>query len=83
MWHEFDANRTYLASADISEGVGADASVLYIWDVTDLADIKMCAKFSSNTISVVQCAYIANKILTLYTVILGCLLREMEYLEEC
>lgn len=66
MWHEFDANRTYLASADISEGVGADASVLYIWDVTDLADIKMCAKFSSNTISVVQFAYIANKILTLY-----------------
>lgn len=66
MWHEFDANRTYLASADISEGVGADASVLYIWDVTDLADIKMCAKFSSNAVSVVQFAYIANKMLSLY-----------------
>ena len=23
MWHEFDPNKTYLASADISEGIGA------------------------------------------------------------
>jgi len=53
MWHEFDPKRTYLASGDIAEGVGGDSSVLYVWDVTDLADIKMCAKFSSNTVSVV------------------------------
>ena len=66
MWHEFDPKRTYLASGDIAEGVGGDSSVLYIWDVTDLADIKMCAKFSSNTVSVVQFAFIARKILALY-----------------
>lgn len=66
MWHEFDQTRTYLASGDISEGVGGDFSVLYVWDVTDLANIKMCAKFSSNTVSVVQFAYIASKILNLY-----------------
>lgn len=66
MWHEFDPKRTYLASGDIAEGVGGDSSVLYIWDVTDLADIKMCAKFASNTVSVVQFAYIARKILALY-----------------
>lgn len=66
MWHEFDPKHTYLASGDIAEGVGGDSSVLYIWDVTDLADIKMCAKFASNTVSVVQFAYIARKILALY-----------------
>lgn len=66
MWHEFDSKRTYLASGDIAEGVGGDSSVLYVWDVTDLSDIKMCAKFSSNTVSVVQFAYIARKILSLY-----------------
>lgn len=66
MWHEFDSKKTYLASGDIAEGVGGDSSVLYIWDVTDLADIKMCAKFSSNTVSVVQFAYIARRILALY-----------------
>ena len=66
MWHEFRPNRTYLASADISEGIGSDASVLYIWDVTDLKNIIMCAKFSSNVTSLVQFAYVANKILSLY-----------------
>lgn len=66
MWHEFDPKRTYLASADISEGIGGDSSVLYIWDVTDLSDIRMCAKFSSNTTSLVQFAYVASKMLALY-----------------
>ena len=66
MWHEFKPNRTYLASADISEGIGSDASVLYIWDVTDLSNIVMCAKFSSNVTSLVQFAYVASKMLALY-----------------
>lgn len=66
MWHEFKGTRTYAASMDIAEGVGGDSSVLYVWDVTDLSDIKMCAKFSSNTVSLVQFAYIARKILSLY-----------------
>ena len=66
MWHEFQPNKTYLASADISEGIGGDSSVLYIWDVTDLRSITMCARFSSNTTSLVQFAYIASKMLALY-----------------
>ena len=66
MWHEFKSDRTYLASADISEGIGGDSSVLYIWDVTDLRNIIMCARFSSNTVSLVQFAYIASKMLALY-----------------
>ena len=66
MWHEFKSNRTYLASADISEGIGGDSSVLYIWDVTDLSNIVMCARFSSNVTSLVQFAYVASKMLALY-----------------
>ena len=66
MWHEFKANRTYLASADIAEGIGGDSSVLYVWDVTDLSNIIMCARFSSNVTSLVQFAYVASKILALY-----------------
>ena len=66
MWHEFQPNRTYVASGDISEGVGGDSSVLYVWDVTDLSNIIMCAKFASNTISLVQFAYVCSKILALY-----------------
>ena len=66
MWHEFKPNRTYLASADISEGIGSDSSVLYVWDVTDLSNIVMCARFSSNVTSLVQFAYVASKMLALY-----------------
>ena len=39
VWHEFKKNHTYIASGDISEGVGGDSSVLYVWDVTDLSNI--------------------------------------------
>jgi hypothetical protein len=66
MWHEFDAAKTYLASGDCSEGIGGDESVLYIWDITNLSDIKMCAKFSSNTVSIIEFAFITSKILSLY-----------------
>lgn len=66
MWHEFDAKKTYLASGDCAEGVGADSSVMYVWDVTDLSNIVMCAKFSSNVVSPVEFAFITVKILSLY-----------------
>ena len=66
MWHEFQPYKTYLASADISEGIGGDSSVLYIWDVTNLSDITMCARFSSHSVSLVQFAYVAHKMLALY-----------------
>ena len=50
----------------MSEGIGQDSSVLYVWDVTDLQDIRMCAKFSSNKVSLVEFAYVCSKILPLY-----------------
>lgn len=66
MWHEFDSSHTYLASADVSEGVGGDASVLYVWDITNLQNIKQCAMFSSSKVSPVEFAYVTRKILKLY-----------------
>ena len=66
MWREFDASRTYAAAADIAEGVGQDSSVLYVFDVTDLQNITMCAKFSSSEVSLVEFAYVCSKILQLY-----------------
>ena len=66
MWHEFDKTRTYVATGDIAEGVGGDSSVLYVWDITDLRNITMCAKFDSNSVSVVEFAFIISKILSLY-----------------
>lgn len=68
MWHEFDPNRTYAAAGDIAEGLGgsADSSVLYVFDITDLSHITMCAKFASNNVTPVEFAYVCNKILALY-----------------
>lgn len=66
MWREFDQTRTYAASADIAEGVGGDSSVLYVWDITDLKNITMCTMFESNTVSVIEFAYVINNILALY-----------------
>lgn len=68
MWHEFDPERTYAAAADIAEGLGgsADSSVLYIFDITDLSRTTLCAKFSSNSVTPVEFAFVCNKILSLY-----------------
>ncbi len=66
VWKPFDQTRTYLASADVAEGTGNDSSVLNIWDVTDLSNIEQVAKFSDNNVSVVEFAFICNKMCEAY-----------------
>ena len=66
IWYDFNPDRTYLASADIADGVGRDASVIYIWDITDYTYIKQAAAFYSNTIPVVDFAYVCFKLLSRY-----------------
>lgn len=66
MWHEFQKDRTYAASGDIAAGNGGDSSVLYVWDITSLDDIKLCAKFDSDRVSITEFAFITIKILRLY-----------------
>lgn len=66
MYHDFNPKRVYLCTSDISEGIGKDSSVLYIWDVTDLRNVKMCLKFSDNSISILEFAYLTNEICKMY-----------------
>ena len=66
MWYEFQKDKTYAASGDIAAGNGGDSSVLYIWDITHLNDIKLCAKFDSDRVSIPEFAFITTKMLKLY-----------------
>ena len=65
-YHKFDPRRTYLAAADSSEGTLGDASVLYVFDITNFSNIRMCAKFSQNNVSTTEFAYIMYNILKKY-----------------
>jgi len=51
IWEEPDAARVYVAGVDIAEGVGVDASVIQILDITDLAQIKQVAVYHNNNIA--------------------------------
>lgn len=52
IWEEPDTSgsRLYVAGVDISEGLGIDASVIQILDITDLSDIRQVAMYHNNTI---------------------------------
>lgn len=49
IWKEPDPDHIYVAGVDTSEGVGADASVINIFDVTDIRQIEQVAIWHSNT----------------------------------
>lgn len=66
MWHSFNPDRTYVATADAADGTGGDYSVLQIWDVTNLSDIRLCCEFASAHVSTIEFAYIINEICKLY-----------------
>jgi len=65
-YHKFDPRRTYIAGADSAEGTQGDASVLYVFDITNFSNIKMCAKFSQNNVSTTEFAYIIFNVLKKY-----------------
>jgi len=66
MFKKFDPRRTYIVSSDCAEGIGKDSSVLYVWDITDTSNIEMVAKFSDNTISILEFAFVTHEILKMY-----------------
>jgi len=51
IWEEPDSSRVYVGGVDVSEGVGGDASVIQILDITDLKDIRQVAEYHNNTIA--------------------------------
>jgi hypothetical protein len=50
IWEEPNPNHVYVAGVDISEGVGLDASVIQIFDITDLRHIKQVAVYHNRQI---------------------------------
>jgi hypothetical protein len=50
LWEEPNPEKVYVAGVDISEGVGLDASVIQIFDITDLRDITQVAVYHNRHI---------------------------------
>lgn len=50
IWEEPDPSKVYVAGVDVSEGVGIDASVIQIFDITDIRDIKQVAVYHNRHI---------------------------------
>lgn len=50
LWEEPNQEKLYVAGVDISEGVGEAASVIQIFDITDLRSIKQVATFHDRNI---------------------------------
>jgi len=63
IWEETDESRLYVAGVDTSEGVGADASVIQIFDITDLRDIRQVAVYYNNKIPPLEFSNKVNSIL--------------------
>jgi len=56
-------DRLYVAGVDIAEGVGRDASVIQIFDITDLREIEQVAIYHNNRISPYEFADVCYEIL--------------------
>ena len=51
IWREPSTENIYVAGVDIAEGVHENASVIQIFDISDLAEIEQVACYHDNTIS--------------------------------
>lgn len=50
IWEEYDPEKIYAIGADVSEGVGLDASVMEIFDITNPTEIVQVAEYHNNKI---------------------------------
>jgi hypothetical protein len=50
IWEEYDAEKIYAIGGDVSEGVGLDASVLQVLDITNPNEIIQVAEYHNNKI---------------------------------
>lgn len=65
-YHKYDPQRTYLLSGDPSEGVGEDFAVVYVWDITDMQNVIMCAKYSNEFTPPSELAFVVWKMALCY-----------------
>jgi hypothetical protein len=64
IWDEPKDDKIYVAGVDVSEGIEKDASVIQIFDITDLTAIKQVACYHNNSISPVNFTGKVNEILS-------------------
>lgn len=64
LWDVPKEDNLYVASIDTSEGVGQDASVIQILDITNLTDIEQVAIYHNKNITPAQFTTKANEILS-------------------
>lgn len=63
IWELPDPTRLYVAGVDVSDGLGADFSVIKILDITDLREIVEVAEYYDNTIAVADFSNVVYEIL--------------------
>lgn len=66
IWRRPELNRVYSMSVDVAEGIGKDASVIQIFDLTNLENIEQVAMYYSNTIDPTAFVPIIMRIAELY-----------------
>ena len=63
VWEDPNASRMYAVGVDVSEGVGQDASVVQVLDITDLRDIMQVAEYHNNMIAPAEFSNTLHEIL--------------------
>lgn len=66
IWEYPRNDRVYTVGVDVGEGVGRDASVIQVFDVTDLTSIDQVACFSSPDIGPSEFSKIVNRVCGMY-----------------
>lgn len=61
-----ELNRIYTMGVDVAEGIGKDASVINVFDVTDLENIEQVAMYWSNIIDTVSFTQIVLDVAKMY-----------------
>ncbi len=66
IWELPQSNRVYTMGVDVAEGLGKDASVIQIFDITDLTKIEQVAMYYSNLIDPTDFTTIVSDIARMY-----------------
>jgi hypothetical protein len=62
IWENYDPEKVYCIGGDVSEGVGLDASVLEIFDITNPTNIVQVAEYYNNQIGPSEFTNVVNEI---------------------
>lgn len=66
IWREPETNRVYSMGVDVAEGLGKDASVINVFDLTDLTNIEQVAMYHSNMIDPIDFVQVVLDVAKMY-----------------